>query len=60
MNVLGLAMDAFDVKVYATRDSVNIQGIIRVDLVTIEQTSVCLFNCRYSYIDGKGYSLVTR
>lgn len=33
-----LALDALDVKVYATRDSVNIQGIIPVDLVTIEQT----------------------
>lgn len=34
-----LALDALDVKVNATRDSVNIQGIIPVDLVTIEQTS---------------------
>ena len=34
-----LALDALDVKVYATRDDVNIQGIIPVDLVTIEQTS---------------------
>jgi site-specific DNA recombinase len=34
-----LALDALDVKVYATRDGVNIQGIIPVDLVTIAQTS---------------------
>lgn len=34
-----LALDALDVKVYATRDNVNIQGIIPVDLVTIAQTS---------------------
>jgi len=34
-----LALDALDVKVYATRDSINIQGIIPVDLVTIAQTS---------------------
>jgi len=34
-----LALNALDVKVYATRESVNIQGIIPVDLVTIEQTS---------------------
>jgi hypothetical protein len=33
-----LALDALDVKVYATRDNVNIQGIIPVDLVTIAQT----------------------
>ncbi len=33
-----LALDALDVKVYATRGSVNIQGIIPVDLVTIAQT----------------------
>jgi DNA repair exonuclease SbcCD ATPase subunit len=34
-----LALDALNVKVYTTRDSVNIQGIIPVDLVTIAQTS---------------------
>ena len=34
-----LALDALDVKVCTTRDNVNIQGIIPVDLVTIEQTS---------------------
>jgi hypothetical protein len=34
-----LALDALDVKVYATRDNVNIQGIIPVDSVTIAQTS---------------------
>lgn len=34
-----LALVALDVKVYATRDNVNIQGIIPVDLVTIAQTS---------------------
>jgi site-specific DNA recombinase len=34
-----LALDALDVKVYATRDNVNIQGIIPVNLVTIAQTS---------------------
>jgi len=33
-----LALDALDVKAYATRDSVNIQGIIPVDLVTTERT----------------------
>ena len=39
-----LALDALDVKVYATRGNVNIRGIIPVDLVIIEQTSGCLFN----------------
>jgi hypothetical protein len=36
-----LALEALAIKVYATRDSVEIQGIIPVDLVTIEQTSGC-------------------
>jgi hypothetical protein len=34
------------------------QGIIPVDLVTIAQTWGCLFRCRYSYIEGKGYKLI--
>lgn len=34
-----LALDALDVKVNATRDSVNIQGIIPVDLLTTGRTS---------------------
>jgi hypothetical protein len=33
------ALDALDVKVYATRDNVNIQGIIPVNLVTTARTS---------------------
>ena len=37
-----LALDALAIKVYATRDSVEIQGIIPVGLLTIEQTSGCL------------------
>jgi len=44
-----LALDALDVKVYATRDSVNIQGIIPVDLVTIVRTSAYL--CFYRNIN---------
>ncbi|MFC1956730.1 recombinase family protein [Chloroflexota bacterium] len=52
-----LALDALAVKVYATRDSIEIQGIIPVDLVTIEQTSGCLFRCRYTYTTDKGYAL---
>jgi hypothetical protein len=34
-----LALDALDVKVYATRDSVNIQGVIPLELPTTAQTS---------------------
>jgi site-specific DNA recombinase len=36
-----LALEALDIKVYATRKSIDIQGIIPVVLVTIAQTSVC-------------------
>ena len=28
-----------------------------VDFITIEQTWASLFNCRYTYIEGKGYTL---
>jgi hypothetical protein len=34
-----LALDALDVKAYATRDNVDIQGTIPANLVTIAQTS---------------------
>ena len=37
-----LALEALAIKVYATRKSIDIQGIIPVDLVTIEQTSGCM------------------
>jgi len=30
---------------------------VKQNLVTIEQTSASLFNCRYTYIEGKGYAL---
>jgi hypothetical protein len=30
---------------------------VKQNLVTIEQTWASLFNCRYSYIEGKGYAL---
>jgi hypothetical protein len=32
---------------------------VKQNLVTIERTSASLFRCRYSYIEGKGYSLST-
>jgi len=28
-----------------------------VDFITIEQTWASLFNCRYTYIEGRGYAL---
>jgi site-specific DNA recombinase len=44
-----LALEALAIKVYATRKIIDIQGIIPVDLVTIEQTSGCL--CFYRNIN---------
>jgi len=36
-----LALDTLDVKVITTPDRVEVQGVIPIDLVTIEQTSAC-------------------
>jgi len=44
-----LAFKALGLKVYASRDKADIQGIIPVDLVTIEQTSACLFSWTNTY-----------
>jgi len=48
-----LALEALAIKVYATRKSIDIQGIIPVDLVTIEQTSGCLISWTYEWPSGK-------
>ena len=59
-----LALEALDIRVTASTQSVDIKGIIPVefptlhlstDVTTTGQTSGSLFRCRYSYIDGKGY-----
>ncbi|MFC1592780.1 recombinase family protein [Candidatus Omnitrophota bacterium] len=39
-----LALDALDVKAVVTKDRVQIQGVIPMDLVTLTQTSGCMFN----------------
>lgn len=54
-----LALDALDIKVYASKASTEIKGVIPLELAlpTIEQTSASLFHCRYSYTKSIGYSL---
>jgi len=42
--------DALDLKVYASTESVEIRGIIPLELPTIEQTSACLTTDAYSYL----------
>ena len=37
-----LAMDALDIRVYASTDSVEIKGVIPLELLTTEQSSGCL------------------
>jgi hypothetical protein len=37
--IIKLALDALDIKVYASTDRVEIQGVIPLELPTIEQTS---------------------
>ena len=44
-----LALDALDIKVYATRFSINIQGIIPADLATTARTWGCKFSYAYNY-----------
>lgn len=52
-----LAFDALDVKTYASTDHIEVRGVIPLELPTTEQTLASLFRCRYSYIDGRGYTL---
>ncbi len=52
-----LALDTLNVKAYATRDSVNIQSIIPVNLVTIARTSGCLFSGAYKYLIPFAFSI---
>lgn len=52
-----LALNALDIKVYASTDYIEVQGVIPLELPTTAQTSALTFNCRYSYIEGKGYAL---
>jgi hypothetical protein len=61
-----LALDALDIRIKASAQSIDIKGVIPVeiksmplsaDVTTIAQTSASLFRCRYSYIEGKGYAL---
>ena len=42
-----LAIDALDIKVYATHDQVRIDGVVPLALPTIEQTSPSLLPRRY-------------
>ncbi len=53
-----LALDALNVKAVVTKDRVQIQGVLPENLVTIVQTSGCLFHCRHSYTEETGYDLL--
>lgn len=54
-----LALDALDIKVYAGGDTLEIKGVLPLELYlpTIAQTSAVLYHCRYSYTKEKGYAL---
>jgi hypothetical protein len=53
------AMDAMDIIYARGTADVEIRGVIPLELAlpTTARTSGCLFRCRYSYIEGKGYAL---
>jgi hypothetical protein len=51
------ATDALDVQVEAIPEKMKIRIAVPLEFITIEQTSASTFNCRYSYIKGKGYAL---
>jgi hypothetical protein len=53
-------------RIEATKEKVEITGIIPVEItatrssdsiLTTEQTLGSLLNCRYTYIEGRGYAL---
>lgn len=48
-----LAMDALDIKVYASTESIEIKGVIPLELPTTGQTSGCLISCTYEWPSGK-------
>ena len=49
--IKALALDALDIKVYAGgTESVEIQGVVLLELSTTARTWGSLFNCRYSSI----------
>ncbi|MBA7583446.1 hypothetical protein ES708_25390 [subsurface metagenome] len=53
LEIKALALDALDIKVYASTEKVEIQGVIPLELPTTEQTSGCLISCTYDYPSGK-------
>ncbi len=46
-----------DLKIKATPEGIDIKGYLQPKLLTTGQTSASMFNCRYSYVEGKGYAL---
>jgi chromosome segregation ATPase len=48
-----LSLDALDIKVYASTERVEIQGVIPLALPTTEQTSGCLICYYYNHATGK-------
>ena len=58
-DVKKLALDALDIKVYASTDSVEIQGVLPLALSTTAQTSGSLFRYTDSYVEGRRYPVLT-
>ncbi len=54
-----LALDALDIRVYASTDSTEIEGIMALELYlpTVEQMSASLFHCGYVWAEDKGFAL---
>ena len=57
MDVKRLAMDALDIKVYASTDSIEIKGVIPLELPTTAQTSGCLSSQAYKYLIPFAFSI---
>ena len=49
------ALKGLNIQVVANKETYSINGLVNV--LTIERTLGCLFNCRYIYTEAKGYSL---
>ena len=51
------ALSALDVQIVTIPENMKIRIAVPLEFITIEQTSGSLVNCRYTYIEGKGYAL---
>ena len=52
-----LALDALDIKVYASTEHVEIQGVIPLELLTTARTSGCLSSHAYKYLIPFAFSI---